>query len=712
MKPRSPKQLVPVGDPARLFKLNWELIYSECDLGPKHLECKPVLSLYLGSQFVREPESGGVVHIPLDEDRVGLDKRYTGSLVGTLRRDLGSVLPMGAPIGIASHAVHRNDLGTPCYVDVGSSMALVGDVVAEIQQRGRYDHEHELLIRTAMLQGEDHIRKGVIRLRVTGYQLGPNVKLPSQLPAVGTQALVLERIAATQTRDQTVMGYIQATMQHEQRFPDALPNIQRVRVPMDISETGASITGGTYLPIAAYAMTEAPRSNNEYWFNAFERVMARMNLAGPRTPAEVRAQEAAKINSEAARAALRTQAIAAYNQMDTRAKANVMAMMIGYGVQTMDYIGDAYTTANRNRMDLVRGATPALIAGESMTNGWFSGALDCEDGAKAILTSWYGLLGANIVGDAPIHKTMREVQAIAREYIPAPALSIVHGAKIGDEEGFGAHMYLPMFPKAKFMEALARTSDGRALLERMEPIPAPRSTLMGEAVSVDEVAWKREELVGLTLEGTGMLPPQPAVDPILPQRRAFAQNMPSTHGYKQIIPHSVPNPFYMAITNIIPDFFMKMGLPVGGFVVGQADKEHEMRRGILYEDFLNNSPKLAIAPQPFIPQPVMSVINEANASRPPPRAHILDWSKPLAGPDRDPLLDRLVGQVRSMGREAPRTHPANSVDMFIKPHQYGLEKVQAWIADASRFGDLYDASYQVEHITNDMFTYQVRFWVK
>ena len=54
MKPRSPKQLQPVDDTPRLVKLNWEIIYEECDLGPKHLECKPVLSLYLGSQFVRD----------------------------------------------------------------------------------------------------------------------------------------------------------------------------------------------------------------------------------------------------------------------------------------------------------------------------------------------------------------------------------------------------------------------------------------------------------------------------------------------------------------------------------------------------------------------------------------------------------------------------------------------------------------------------------
>lgn len=735
MKPHSPKRLQPVDDPARLFKLNWEIIYSECDLAPKHLECKPVLGLYLGSQFVRDIESGGVVHIPLNEDNLGT--RYSGSLVGTLRRDQGNVLPMGAPIGIESYAVHRNDIGTPCYVDVGASMALVGDVVTEIQKRGRYEHQHELLIRTAMLQGDDHIRKGVITLRITGYQLGNAVKLPPphQMPAIGTQALVLERIAATQQRDETVMSYVQATMQHELGFPDSLPNIQRVRVPMDISETGAAMTGSVYLPIAAFAMAETPRTNADYWVNAFERVMARQNLAGPRTPREAQLIGAsAAYATSAARESLSAQAIAAYNQMDTVGKVSVMASMIAYAIQTMDYIGDSHITANRN--DRVRGV-PAFIAGESMTDGHKTGAGDCEDFAKGAVISQHALAAAIFDVNNPKHAPLRELQAISAEYIPTPALSIVHGAKIGDEEGFGAHMYLPIFPRDHFIAALARTSDGRAMLERMAPIPEPANVFVSAAVSKNPGAtsgWKKSELVSATIEGTGLLPPRPGPDPILDLRRKVEQHMTAMHGFKKWIPHSLPNPFYLAICNVISDHFVnKEGVPVAGFVVGQVNpnhnprdpaQRHEMTRGILYEDFLNGSPKMAIAPQPFIPKPVMAIIEQANSVRPPPRPHVLDWSKPMAGPDRDALLDRFVSKVRSFNRQAPVAlvaaplgakgsyAPPNSVDVFVKPHQYTPAKVDAWIENAAQFQDLYDASYEVEHITNDTFTYRLRLWVK
>lgn len=704
-----------VMDEPRLVKFDWSVQYAECDLAPKHLESKPVLTLYLGAQFVRAPETGGVVNIPLDEDH--LAKEYKGTLVGTLRRDQGSVIPIRAPIGIASAALHRNDTGTPCYVDVGSSIALIGDVLAEIKQRGYYEHAHELLMRNSMLQGDEHIRKGVIKLRISACQVGTAIKMPApgQLPAVGSQSLVLERIAATQAREDTVAAYVQATMQHEMGFPDSLPNIGRVRVPMDISETGALLTGHSYLPIAAYAMVETPVANADFFVNAFERVMARTNLA-----------------------------VAAYNAMDTRGKAQVMGRILGYGVQSMDYIGDSREPANRRNLvtDM-----PVKIANENMEQGWLRLAGDCEDFASALVATNHAWIGARFNAANPKHRPLMEMQAMLAEYIATPALSIVHGAKIGDEEGYGAHMYTPMFPRRKFMEALARTSDGRALLTRMKPVDRVPNTLVAAEAAAPKKGWNVDELPSMTLEGTGILSPLPTIevvpqtanealigpsiggtastggptvgilDPIFAQRRKVAAGMPSLRGMKTEIPHfRYNNPFYMAITNVISDHFWKReGIPVAGFVVGQtapAGSGAEMMRGIMYEDFLSNSPKLAIAPQPFIPQSVQSVIVEANSARPPIRAHVLDWTKPLAGKPQDPLLDRFVAGVAAFKRDAPQVPPPNSVDFIVKPHQYNAAKIGDWLKDAAAFNDLYHVSYELEHITNEVFTYRLRLWVK
>jgi hypothetical protein len=137
-----------------------------------------------------------------------------------------------------------------------------------------------------------------------------------------------------------------------------------------------------------------------------------------------------------------------------------------------------------------------------------------------------------------------------------------------------------------------------------------------------------------------------------------------------------------------------------------------MTRGVLFEDVLRSSDKLAIAPQPFIPQQVMGVIKEANALRPPIPDQVLDLSKPLAGPERDPHLDRLVAGVRAFKREPPKVPPPDTVDVIMRPHQYGAVKIAQILADAAKCDRLYDVSYEVEHITNRSYTYRVRLWVK
>lgn len=694
------KQLAPVRDPSRLVKVDFEVRYEECDLAPKHLESHPVLQLYLGSQFVRDSDSGGVVNISLNEDLVGAASPiYKGSLVGTLRREHGAALPLGAPIGMCSYAVHRNDIGTPCYVDVGTSMALLGDVIAEWKRQGHYAHSHEMLMRNVAVTGEEPLKKGVIALRITGVQLGSSVKLPSQLPAIGTQALVLERIAATQAREQTVSEYVRATMEHEQRFPDTLPNISRVRVPMDISETGILSTGRTFMPIAAYAMVETPNSNPDFFVNAFQRVMARWNMK-----------------------------VSAYASFDLKQKARCMAKIVAYPVQSLDYISDAhFSGAGRTARKMInaraaKGGTttfsadeaPVHVPEENMSNALIAACGDCEDLNTAAVSILHALVAAKFDAANPKHAPLIEMQKIAAQYIPMSALAVVHGAKIGDEEGYGAHMYLPLMPRKQFVDGLSRTKDGRALLERMKPAQAPPAVLVS-AVATTQRSPAFEHLPPLFIEGTGIIDPLGYRDEIIEQRRYIAGCMPSLRGHKLMIPHDeqAPSNFYVGITNGISDYMVKReGLPVAGFIFGQTHPEHEMTRGVLFEDVLRSSDKLAIAPQPFIPQQVMGLINEANALRPPIPDQVLDFSKPLAGPERDPHLDRLVAGIQAFKRAPPKVPPPDSVDVILRPHQYGAVKIAQILGDAAKCERLYDASYEVEHVTNRSYTYRLRLWVK
>lgn len=694
------KLLKPVKDPSRLVKIDFEVRYEECDLAPRHLESHPVLQIYLGAQFVRDAESGGVVNIYLNEDVVGGDQApvYKGSLVGTLRRDQGRALPLGAPIGMCSYAVHRNDIGSPCFVDVGTSFALLGDVVAEWKHRGYYAHSHELLMRNVTIAGEEPLKKGVIGLRITKVELGTSVALPGQLPAIGTQALVLQRIAAVQAREETVNAYVRATMQHEQQFPDSLPNISRVRVPMDISETGIMSTGRMFMPIAAYAMVETPNSNPDFFVNAFERVMARWNMKP-----------------------------AAYNAFDLKQKARCMAKVIAYPVQSIDYIGDAhYSGPGRTARKMINARTfnasgttfsaqdaPVHVPEENMSNALIAAAGDCEDLNTAAVSIMHALIATKFDPNNPKHAPLIELQRIAAQYIPISALAVVHGAKIGDEEGYGAHMYLPLFPRQQFMDGLARTKDGRAFLERLQPAPVPVAETIRQ-----QAGPAAEKLPNLFIEGTGIIDTLGYDDPLIEQRRYVSTCLPSFRGLKTEIPHKekAPSNFYLAITNGISDFMVKReGLPVAGFVFGQVSPKgspHEMTRGVLYEDVLRSSDKLAISPQPFIPNTVMSLIGDANALRPPVPDQVLDWSKPMAGPERDPHLDRLVEGVRAFKRSPPKVPPPGSVDYIVKPHQYGKVKIAQMLADAAKCEKLYDVSYELEHITNSVYTYRLRLWVK
>jgi hypothetical protein len=571
----------------------------------------------------------------------------------------------------------------------------IGDVLAECKQRGYYAHSHEMLMRQVMVAGEEPLKKGVIALRITKVELGAALAAPSpgQLPALGTQALVLQRISAIQAREQTVNDYVRLTMEHEQRFPDSLPNISRVRVPMDISQTGIMSTGRMFMPIAAYAMVETPKSNPDFFVNAFERVLARWNMKR-----------------------------SAYSDFDLEQKARCMAKIIAYPVQSLDYIGDAhYGGPGRTARKMINSAgdAPVHIPDESMFNALIASCGDCEDLNTAAVSIMHALIATKFDPANPKHAPLIEMQAIAAQYIPISALAVVHGAKIGDEEGYGAHMYLPLFPRKQFMEGLARTKDGRALLERMKPAQKPAAVFESIGRKTNEPV---EELPNLFIEGTGIIDPlgddemsPKEYDEFLEKRRLIATCMPSLRGLKMLIPHKkrAPSNFYLGITNGITDHMVKReGLPVAGFIFGQVHPRHEMTRGVLFEDVLSKSDKLAIAPQPFIPQPVMGVINEANALRPPIPDQVLDWSKPLAGPERDVHLDRLVAGVRAFKREAPKVPPPGTVDVIVKPHQYGKVKIAQILADAAKCQELYDVSYEVEHITNRNFTYRLRLWVK
>lgn len=670
---------------ARTLRLTFDVCYVECDLANKIDESHPILEMYFGEQFVpSKSDTPNIATLVLDEDH--LQNHYQGVLQAALDPALrdGGAVPAAAGIGLASCAVHRNDFGHPCYVNVGTSHILLQDIFREVRERGYYDHRHDLIMHTTVAAGVQPVKKGVVDVRFSRVELGAALSAKPLHPAA------LQSAAEVVT--QTLAAYVQSTILLEQSIPDTLHNTERIRAPLDISEVGIESTRDTFLPVAAFAMLQTPRANPAFFRNALDRVMARRGLN-----------------------------TGAWHDFDEKEKCRTLGLMLTYGVQNYcDYIGDAVELTNR-RAAQQQQQQRRHVGSEEFSNVYNTMAGDCEDSANGIATTMRAFRNVQFDPTAPSHAALIDLQRIAADYVPLMTLAVVHGAKIGDQEGFGAHMYLPLMPRHQWDAGLAKTARGRQLLQRMQPAVAPVA-----ANSTQPKSWEQlnEERPFLFCEGTGRIDPLGYTDPIYAQRKYLAERMPSLGGFKKEIPHEErgPSPFYYASLFGVSDSIMEeSGISVGGFVLGNVNTQHdasnpsqahEMTRGVLFTDSLAGTNTLAIMPQPPMPPAVLAIVKEALAFRPPHRALILDERAPLEGPAADPLLDRFVQAIKALKRPAPQRKPPAAVDMFVRPHQYNEAVINQMIREATTQAPLlYDISYEKENLMNKVYGYRVQLWI-
>jgi hypothetical protein len=474
--------------------------------------------------------------------------------------------------------------------------------------------------------------------------------------------------APAQQAQKAIENYIQESMFLEQRLPDLFKNTERVRVPMDISQTGVELTGQTFLPVAAFGLIETPHANEDYFQNAFERVMARKNMSA-----------------------------AHYHDFDNKEKARTLAQIMCYAVQSFDYIGDSVELSKRSEKVFQR----QKVGTEEFSDIFATLAGDCEDGGRGIKATLKAFLNTNLQ-----NPMLKEMQAIGQEYTPMLSLTVVHGAKIGDEEGLGAHMYMPMLPKDQYVKGLQKTASGRELLKRLGDAMTPKMT----------------DLPHLTCEGTGILDPVGRKQVLYDQYKYVKMNLPSFGSLKMEIPREegTESPFYLGnYFGINADAIENHGVNIGGFVFGTANPRHnprdkgsaEMIRGCLFVDMINKKDNLAIMPQPIMPEEVMQYINEATPLRPPPRPLVLDHSKPKAGLEKNADLDKFVAAVKGMKRVGKK-NPNGPLNIILRPHHFNANLIQKMISDVAHAERVYDAEYNVEHITNSVYTYCLRLYVE
>jgi len=178
------------------------------------------------------------------------------------------------------------------------------------------------------------------------------------------------------------------------------------------------------------------------------------------------------------------------------------------------------------------------------------------------------------------------------------------------------------------------------------------------------------------------------------------------------IPHErgAPSSFYLGNLLVVTNHFMQYGHNIGAFICGNIDAEQGgITRGAHFVDIINQHPHVALVPCEPLPDRVMAITREAAMLREPCQSFVLDRSKPLAGYEKQPSLERLKNTINGLGRHG--TSPWGSVDVFMRPHQFNDATINVMIGELKRASAVYRVDYEREAITNSLVGYRVRVFV-
>lgn len=643
-----PRQLVPVRDVRRKIVISFSIRLAENDLAPEQYESHPRASLFLSNHFERDIETGGIVNVHMDDENP--HHVYQGFIVGTLKREYQNI-PSRAALCNYLYAVHRNEHDNPCWIEVGTAHVFLHDIMEALKRDHIFKTSMEMLVRTIVINGMEPLRKALLELTID------SIKTPVEF-AANEISEPIEKI------ESSVNDYVQSTIRLEESLRDTFRNTERMRAPFTLSPAGIESTGHVFLPVAAFAQFDTPRANEAFYLNALQAVMARDQLK-----------------------------LGDYFEMPLEQRARMTARVCTYGIQTFDYISDTVELQNRRKAnDTVRNR----IDTDSWSDITRTCSGDCEDSCRGCQVMKKGLMSIQAS-----HPAVIDMQKITRNYIMMQMLTVVHGAKIGDEEGYGAHLCDVMIPIEKANQMLANTEQGRALLKRMGPV---------KSIPVDAHVENRynEEWPVMICEGTGVIDPLGCeVDPLASARRYVAEYMPTSSCFKREIPNirGQPSTFYHGFLLAVCDHWLDHG--VGALIVGTG-KDSAMTRGALYTDVMQG--RASLLPQPRVPEGVMRIAKEAVALSPPSRPLII--SEPLEPRRTDPLLDRLCQGINSMNHTKPTKAPPGSVDLYVRAHQYDADRINTLLNEAHQMDRLYAADYVEERFTDHVTCHRVRLWIR
>lgn len=614
------------------IRIPLKLTFVESNLSPA--ESHPQIKCYLDAHFDREA-------VTIQLDRVGAT--YNVEVSGSSSLGLN---PQRA-LCFASMAWRPNASGSPCLQDTGVAHITFGEIAEGLSQGGSFEKDCPLLMHTA--QGYN---KGTVRIhidKVIGVRFDNHLGVTIESSCVPL-----------------INGYINETLQEEQGMPETFQGTENMRIPFDYSEAGIQTTHGTPLPAVSFVLTETPKTNDGYWKNAYETIMARDGLA----PED-------------------------WTRLNLAGQARATILMVAYAAHYFDYVSDTVDRNTRFAQYSARLVEGYENFGDALA---MAGSGDCEDLGKVIKQAMNAFIGHTFPQDWSTHKRM---QAIAREYLPILSLDVVRGAQVADQvEHYGAHMNDNFPSQYKFRQWLGRTREGRKFLQTL---PSERK---GE-VSLTEAEC--EDLPFLVGEGTGMYEPYGYENPLLPLM-AYVYRAPSLAGFKKPILHKKgePGSFFVGSLVGLTDYYYRQGAhaPLGFWYCSKQGSK--LSRGVSYADMMNDGENVAVKVQPLVPRSMMPTILEAISRRVPPDPLTLNPGT-HAGRKRHSVLERVCKAVEGFQRAPGSIH--NKVPVYIRPHQLDASAANAMIGDFSRLERVWKVAYHLEEITDKMWGYRMEIFV-
>jgi hypothetical protein len=595
---------------------------------PTEFEWGLTQHVYLTSHFDTEP-----VVIRVKEGEVP----KTVELRGTLPFKARGKIPATAAICFAATAFHRNATGVPCMVEVGTSHVMLSEL-----ERPGFTKDIHLTMHTV----QDKWEKARLRVALKTKTIDAGLTLaPMQINA--------------STAGANLQQLLQTTYNMEMKMGNTIPGTSNIRCFLDISESGIQLTG-TYIPALAFVQGNTPPSNELFWKNALNTVLAR---EGHDTTWFL-------------------------NCGDKNEQARIAFLFVDYPVTILPYLGDQIDRRSRHKQNSEKSVLK--VGFEQFSHIFALLAGDCEDLAR----------GGNVCARA-FQKFMREnpqartkaltrINEILDQYVITMSLCVVHGAKADDKSTMpkGAHMANFGLPVAYFKKSLERSAEGKQLSQRL---PWPKTIETGYETQV--------------LEGTGMLDPRGYRDSKA-HVRGYVRQGKWYRGLKHpmIMQHGVESPFFLGALQGWTTYFSDRGASkgIGGFWFTDAKAG---TRGSLYVDFTNERSNVALRPMPEAPKEVQRLMVEANTFAMPPEPLVLSAYENNEG---NHLLDQLCENVRKLGRPQPPPEKTCTVAVHLSPHQLSKAVAEGLYDDvAGTLKRVWKVAYEREAVTDKYHGYRL-----